>query len=371
MGNATPQKLAPTQTYPHRRGGCDGRLACSRIELEQGCTVIELRTPRGLPVSVPETESEDPSKKFSVDDPEGFRAYYLENGYAIVRGVFSPAQCAEIRRLWEVEVKPFGGFMYRQATAKAERHVKNEQGWVMNPILNLQSVDPDNFSGFRSYATTEILADRQLGKSFECLLGDTPKVVQSMYFEGNSATWEHQDSYYLDSETVGEMAAAWIAVEDISASAGRFFICPGSHKVKLDDHNAYNNIAESHEGYIQSVVKKIKDANLTIRAPVLKQGDVLFWNSWTIHGSLDSQDPRSSRSSITCHAIPNRKRFLQHQTRKIDLPTEVVNNTHLFKPKDLRITKNRLIFFVECHFPGLFYWLKKRAVLFVLKHKAG
>ena len=33
-----------------------------------------------------------------------------------------------------------------------------------------------------------------------------------MYFEGNSATWEHQDSYYLDDEDTGSMLACWIAL---------------------------------------------------------------------------------------------------------------------------------------------------------------
>lgn len=331
--------------------------------------MIELKTPRGLNVSVPETEAEDPSPKFEADDLEGFSQYYRENGYAIIRGLLPPAACSNIRRLWEDEVKPFDGFMYRQATAKVERHEKNDKGWIMNPILNLQSVDPSHFPAFRAYATSSILANQRLGKAFESLLQDSPKVVQSMYFEGNSATWEHQDSYYLDSETVGEMAAAWIAVEDISARAGRFFICPGSHKIKLDDHGLYNNIAENHEAYIQSVVQKIRDAQLAIRAPVLRQGDVLFWNAWTIHGSLDSQDAAHSRSSITCHAIPNGKRFLQLQTRTFDLATEKVNETFVFRPKDLERPKNKLVFFVESHFPVAFYWLKRRAIIYMLRRK--
>ena len=331
--------------------------------------MIELRTPRGLPVQVPQNDAEDPSPKFDATDFEGFSKYYETNGYAIVRGLITASQCDKIRDLWNSEVKPFDGFMYRQATAKLERHVKNDKGWIMNPILNLQSVNPGYFPKFRDYATNNILTDGRLRAAFTKLLGDTPKVVQSMYFEGNSATWEHQDSYYLDSETVGEMAAAWIAVEDISAEAGRFFICPGSHKIKLDDHGLYNNIAENHEHYISSVVQKIRDENLEIRAPSLQKGDVLFWNAWTIHGSLDSQDANLSRSSITCHAIPTSKQFLQLQTRKHDLVTQSVNGMNVYKPKDLSQPRNKAIFFVESRFPKLFYWLKKRAILYLLRQK--
>src|ERR1035441_3427250 len=241
--------------------------------------MLELTTPRGLPGQVPETRGEDPSPRFKPDELDAIRNYYRENGYVIVRKLFPAETCDAQRRLWEEEVKPFGGYIYRQATAKAEKHVFNQNGWVMNPILNLQSVDPKRFPRFRNYATKAVLASPNLRSVFAGILGESPKVVQSMYFEGNSVTWEHQDSYYLDSEKIGEMVAAWIAIEDIAARAGRFFVCPGSHKLKLDEHGLENNIAEHHETYIQSVVNKIKQLNLEIRAPALEKGDVIFWNA--------------------------------------------------------------------------------------------
>jgi len=333
--------------------------------------MLELTTPRGLAVHVPELQTEDPSPRFLPHEAEGIQAYYEENGYVIVKSVFPAGVCDTQRKLWEEEVKPFRGFIYRQATAKAEKHIFNQNGWVMNPILNLQSVDPRQFRRFRSYATEFVLAAPALRDLFRILLTDTPKIVQSMYFEGNSATWEHQDSYYLDSEKVGEMAAAWIAVESITARAGRFFVCPKSHKIRLDDHTLENNVAEHHEVYISSVVEKIKRLNLQIRAPALEKGDVLFWNAFTIHGSLDSQDPQHSRSSITCHAIPSSHAFLQLQTRVLDVSTDEVNGTRLYRPKDLSRGRNRLIFEIESRFPALFYWAKRNAVKRLFRHKSA
>jgi phytanoyl-CoA hydroxylase len=332
--------------------------------------MLELNTPRGLPVRVPETVSEDPSPRFNSNELRQIKAYYEENGYVIVRELFSADVCDAQRRLWEEEVKPFGGYIYRQATAKAEKHVLNQNGWVMNPILNLQSVDPRRFPKFRRHATEAVLASSRLRDLFAGLLGEPPKVVQSMYFEGNSVTWEHQDTYYLDSEKIGEMAAAWIAIEDIAAKAGRFFICRGSHKFRLDEHGLDNNIAEHHEKYILSVVDKIKQLNLQIRAPALQKGDVLFWNSFTIHGSLNTQDPLNSRSSITCHAIPSSRKFLHHQILIWDVETDTVNGTRIFRPKDLGALKSRLIFEVETKFPSLFYWAKRKAVKQVFRWKA-
>lgn len=334
--------------------------------------MIDLKTPRGLAVRVPEDLHEDPSPRFATAELEDAKRYYAANGYVIFNGLYSEAVCDAIRGLWDDEVKPYDGYIYRQASAgKAETHVKNGAGWVMNPILNLQSLDPKRFPRFRKLSTEQILAGENLRSVFTAVLGEAPKVVQSMYFEGNSATWEHQDSYYLDSEVVGEMCAAWIALEDIAPTAGRFFICPGSHKIRLADHSLYNNIAKNHETYIGSVVQEIRSRALEIHAPVLRKGDVLVWNALTIHGSLDSQDPRRSRSSITCHAIPKSRRFLQLQTRVLSLPTENVAGTAIYRPKDLASAKNRAIFFVETKFPRLFYWLKKQAILYYVRHKAA
>jgi phytanoyl-CoA hydroxylase len=329
--------------------------------------MVELGTPRGLKVPVPETPEEDPSPRFDRKEREHIEQYYTQHGYVIVSGLVPPSDCDRLRLLWAREIKPSRGFIYRQATAKAERHVFNEQGWVMNPILNLQSVDPRRYPEFRAHAVDRILTAPGLIEIFELLLGQRPKIVQSMYFEGNSATWEHQDSYYLDSEHIGTMAAAWIAMEDIVATAGRFFVCPQSHRIDLGRQSYATNIADNHEVYIRSVVQEIVARGLPIHAPCLHKGDVLFWNSWTIHGSLDSRDPVRSRASVTCHAIPESHRFLQLQTRIMKLDLQRVNGVEVHCPKDLARLKNRMVFHLETHYPGAFYMAKRSAIRWLMR----
>jgi len=70
-------------------------LAIDPIDLD----MIELRTPRGLPVNVPETETEDPSPKFAFDELNSFENYYDENGYAIIKNLFSPDNCCTRRTI--------------------------------------------------------------------------------------------------------------------------------------------------------------------------------------------------------------------------------------------------------------------------------
>ena len=132
--------------------------------------MIKLKTPRGLPVSVPEFEHEDPSPKFKIADLDKIKDYYQENGYVIVKKLILEDDCNHIRQLWEQEIKKYKGYIYRQATAKAERHIKNDDGWIMNPILNLQSIDPISFPNFRKFATNNILANLELKKVFSLVI---------------------------------------------------------------------------------------------------------------------------------------------------------------------------------------------------------
>ena len=51
-----------------------------------------------------------------------------------------------------------------------------------------------------------------------------------MYFESSKGTPAHYDHCFLDAlEEDKEMYGAWIALEDIAESAGRFYVYPGSH----------------------------------------------------------------------------------------------------------------------------------------------
>lgn len=43
--------------------------------------MLELRTPRGLPVAVPETDAENTSPKFHAEELAEIAAYYREHGY--------------------------------------------------------------------------------------------------------------------------------------------------------------------------------------------------------------------------------------------------------------------------------------------------
>lgn len=324
--------------------------------------MLELNTPNGLSAMVPETAAEDPSPHFRMDQLDEIKAYYEANGYVVVEGVLDAAVCDEMRGLWEAEIKPSTSPIYRQTGSNLQVNDFNAQGWIMNPVLNPHSVDPREFPAFRRASREKVLNSGRCARVLSRLFGERPKIVQAMYFEGNSATWEHQDSYYLDSEHVGAMAGVWLALEDIQAEAGRFFVCPGSHLLDWPRQSRENNVADAHDVYIANVIEKYRASNSSVRAPALKKGDAIFWNAFTIHGSLGTQHEAHSRSSMTAHAIPASHKFLKLNHIVVDVPTEDLGNVLLYSAKDMAGFRHRAIKWVEWNFPGIFYKLKAMAV---------
>lgn len=313
----------------------------------------------GEQVLIPASLSEDREYFTALD---GTATEYLDSeGYVVVRQLIDPSVCAAIRQSFAVEVKPYRGFLYRQATAKAERNEFNPLGHVMNPLLNLQDLDPTHFPRLRD-KSLEVFTSRRITGALRNVFGEDPKLVQTMYFEGNSETWAHQDTYYLDSERLGSMVAAWIALEDIHPGAGRFFVYAKSHRVDVRKNGGDFDIAFHHDRYKALIVDLIRQHSLEMRAPALRAGDVLFWNAKTIHGSLRTLGTNNTRQSLTAHYIPKSHRFLQLQSRIKPLRLIEHNDIQVHSPKDQTRLQNRMTLFVESHFPGPFYLAKRLAV---------
>jgi phytanoyl-CoA hydroxylase len=183
-----------------------------------------------------------------------------------------------------------------------------------------------------------------------------------MFFEGNSETWAHQDTYYLDAEEIGDMVGAWFALEDIAPGAGRFFVYPKSAAINMSKNGGDIDIAFHHDRYKEQIVKLIDRLGLECRAPALQQGDILFWSSKTLHGSLETLQPDRSRSSFTAHYIPDSSRFLQFQSRIRPLNLKTVGGMRVHRPKDLSRPSRRAMLWVETTFPRTFHLMKRVAI---------
>ncbi len=322
--------------------------------------------PHGGRIEIPTLPTDESIAYPTMADPDAVRRYYEAEGYVVLRGLIDPASCDAMRSVFAQEIKPFDGYIYRQATAIPERHTITAHGYMLNSILNLHAVDPRAFPSFRRTGS-DLITSAPLQGAVRALLSEPGTIVQSMYFEGNPATWAHQDTYYLDSEKLGTMVAAWTALEDIAPGAGRFFVYPRSHLLDLAPNKGQMGIAKNHAAYKKLVIDIIRDNGLECRAPALRKGDVLLWNSKTIHGSMETTQPERSRSSVTSHYIPSSTRFLQFQTRVKPMSLSTVNGMRVHTPKDLASPIQRLVMGVETRFPTAFSTIKKAAVRVVTR----
>jgi phytanoyl-CoA hydroxylase len=206
-----------------------------------------IKSPIGTGISIPERADEN-GATFSLAELSAACRYYEESGYVVIRGVIEAAVCDQLRGAFAATVKRYPGHIYRQATANPEKNKINEFGFVMNPILNLQSLAQSEFAPLKRLAM-QTFASPGIKAINRAVFGEDVKLVQSMYFEGNSETWPHQDTYYLDSEKIGTMAGCWYALEDIDAGAGRFFVVPGSHKIDMVKNGKDFDVAYNHDRY--------------------------------------------------------------------------------------------------------------------------
>jgi phytanoyl-CoA hydroxylase len=317
--------------------------------------------PDGREIAIPTAVDPAADPYPPVGDAAAVRAYYEAHGYVVVRDLLPAHRCDEARRAFVAEVKRYGGFLYRQATADPERHVFTPSGFMLNSLLNVHDLDGRCFPRFRE-AAIELLTHPRLQRVVEALVGEAGVLVQSMYFEGNPATWAHQDTYYLDATEIGRMAAAWIAVEDIHPGAGRFYVYPGSHRLELLRNRAGLDIAFHHREYQRTVIDLIRSHGLECRAPALGAGDVLFWSSRTIHGSLETREPTKSRSSFTAHFVPRSTGLLQYQARVKRLRLRERNGLWVHHPKDQERLVARAVLEVVARMPRAHGLAKRLAV---------
>jgi phytanoyl-CoA hydroxylase len=299
----------------------------------------------------------------------GLGAYqkrYRSDGYVTVRSLIPHDICDAVRGDYELEVKPSAAHIYRMSSARPEKNAFSAAGFLMNPILNIQSVSPSRFPRFRRSGVA-LLTHQNLYRTVQELLGEVSVLVQTMYFEGNPVTEPHQDAYYLDADD-GRMVGAWIALEDIAPGAGRFFVCPGSQKIKPARNRGELNIAYHHDRYQEFVQRCIAEQKLELHAPALKKGDAVFWSSRTIHGSLETSTPDHSRSSCTAHFIARTSKLVQFQARTIRLNLEEANGVLIYRHKDQARLINRLIHGIECAVPTLFSATKRIAIRAFITH---
>jgi phytanoyl-CoA hydroxylase len=323
--------------------------------------MLHAQVPTGQTVELPETVTED-SSYFNLNEIEAALAYYKAEGYVVIRGALPKLACGRARAAFDT-VRHSKIPILRQTNMRYERNILTSDGLLSNPIFNIQDLHTSRFGNFK-HAALDILASKVVADTTRAILGGRTKLIQSMLFEAPAGTWAHQDSYYQDSsEKIGDCVAGWFALEEIDARAGRFYVCPGSHRnMELIRNEGKFNFASGHQRYQHAIIEAVEAGKFEFRAPFLAAGDVLFWSSTTVHGSLGALQAGVSRTSFTAHYLRANDEMLQFHTRIRPQKVMHYNGMPIGLLHNQDDWRNRLMREVAFYLPGPYAWARKIAM---------
>jgi len=210
---------------------------------------------------------------------------YQANGYAVARGLFSPAEVAQMR----------DHFMEARKTPRPLDDTGVDIGGD-DPIKRYpRFIWPHKWDD----VALRFMLDPRLKECMTALLGESPYASQTMvYFKPPGARGQalHQDNYYLR-VAPGTCMAAWLALDDCDLANGCMELVPGSHKwdilctVDADTQISFTSVTVPLPPGVKPV-------------PVLMQaGDVLYFNGSIVHGSSPNTTTDRFRRALIGHYV--------------------------------------------------------------------
>ena len=217
---------------------------------------------------------------------EEHKQYFQENGYVVIRGLFSPDEVAH----------------YRDHYMTLRRHGSYPG--------DLSGVDTQSNDPLKRYprmihmhrwdeVSLHWLLDERLNACLTGLLGREPYAVQTMiYFKPAGARGQalHQDNFYLRAQP-GTCMAAWMALDPCDEANGCMQVVPGSHAWPL----LCTTKADTKVSFTDVTVPLPEGQE--VHAVEMEPGDVLFFNGAVVHGSYPNTTADRFRRALIGHYI--------------------------------------------------------------------
>ena len=243
-----------------------------------------------------------------VDDP---KAFFDAQNYVICRGATDIGLIDQLVGMYEREIVPSRRTYLRQS-GRWERNTLTEAGGVQNCFLNPHAYRQGR-NGQLADTMLRLLSNPSVRQALGEMSGRGPvfSLFQTMLFD-HSVTPAHQDWIYLDSRPNGHLIAAWFALEDTVPEGIRFYVVPGTQDF-VPQAKYVRDPSRSIHGLYEELLAEIRRHTVELGvppyAPPLKKGDIFFWGSRIVHGSVAGTDPLRRRRSIAAHFVPDGLRY--------------------------------------------------------------
>ena len=231
---------------------------------------------------------------------------YLESGYVVLPSVFTAAECEELiahqndLRSGATELAPrpeLAEFDRFEAPPSDQWPRSMNQHLLDDYLLNSWAIHPKLEAPLR-----------------DCLLGEPPELIQSMYFWKSSSFGADNDgTYHQDQTPIPGVVSTWIALVDIGPEQGPLDVQRGSHLQRAVWHEtsigADGSPASDTNGNVRirlqlEAVAENKQLGLEEVRLLVKRGDVVFFHGRLLHKGSNPADPSLFRHVLASHYIP-------------------------------------------------------------------
>ena len=150
----------------------------------------------------------------------------------------------------------------------------------------------------------------------------------------------HSDYVHFGTVPEFNLAAAWIALEDIDPRSGPVQVVPGTHKLPefmyedlgLPIARSMGDLKSFYTKYENWLVRDLKVRGVKAICPELKKGDAIIWLANLIHGSPNCDDIRLSRKSQVIHYHPTNTTVFYNPVFSVPRIQKYVNRSVEFIP---------------------------------------
>ncbi len=244
--------------------------------------------------------------------------FWQDNGYLVLKGFYEADKVDSVSQLvdelWEKRKS-----ISQSIVIDTDLHVTNKRQHISMARKEHRAKPYKINDLYLEFPIIrEVALGSGLGKILCELLKDKPVICNSLNFERGSEQGFHTDSLYMTPRSGLNLAAAWIALEDVSQNAGPLTYYPGSHKIppfhfSSGKMNAIPNEMSKYDSYMMAEIQKrgLKKEEFTP-----KKGDILFWHSQLYHGGSAIHDLSLTRKSLIIHYYA-RKDMKPHEVKPV------------------------------------------------------
>jgi ectoine hydroxylase-related dioxygenase (phytanoyl-CoA dioxygenase family) len=157
----------------------------------------------------------------------------------------------------------------------------------------------------KSQTALDIILNEQITRFLSIIFEDKPLVFQGLNFEYGSQQNIHQDTAYVVANEPMKLAAAWVALEDVSEGSGELIYYEGSHRLPeyyfskhFKHFNPERDGDPQHEEWQGLLHTNSKKLNLPLRKFLPQKGDVLIWHADLAHGGAQITNNKTRRSFV-------------------------------------------------------------------------